>query len=496
MEDPHALLTELCRQDFTAFLRKAWPWVSGGEMLNWNWHFDAVAHKLELISLGEIRRSLINLPPRNGKSKTVSICWVAWMLGQDPTKNFVCVSYSSELANKFALDTRSIMESRWYQSLFPGTRLSKSRSAAYDFETTKGGGRLATSVGGTLTGRGGDIIILDDVIKPSDANSDTVRTAVNDWFSTTLSSRLDNKMNGSIICVMQRLHEHDLSGMLMEQGGWDQLCIPSIAFEDEDIMLARGGVYHRREGEILHPEREPLSVLDELRTAMGSYAFEAQYQQQPMPADGNLFKADWLLTTGVDDALSESDYKGQIVQSWDTAIKTGSSNDYSVCITARIWRKEVHIIHVWRGRVEFPDLVKKAIHQAQTYGARTVLIEDKASGSQLIQTLRNNSEPRVPHPLGRNPETDKFTRAAGVSSMVEAGQLFLPQDAQWLSEFKKEILAFPNSRHDDQVDALSQLLEWARTHIPRSSGGISMPIRFWKDEYGEIRSSAEGLFDL
>lgn len=185
------------------------------------------------------------------------------MLGRDPTRNFVCVSYSSELSNKFARDTRSIMESNWYKQLFPCMIISKARSAAYDFETT----------------RGGDIIILDDVIKPTDANSETVRTNVNEWFYSTLSARLDNKKTGSILCVMQRLHEHDLCDLLLEQGGWDCLSIPSIATKDEEIILARDGVYHCREGDLLPPSREPQDVLDDLKRAMGSYAFEAQYQQ-------------------------------------------------------------------------------------------------------------------------------------------------------------------------------------------------------------------------
>lgn len=487
LEDPHSLLLELCRQDFTAFLRKAWPWVSGGDLLDWNWHFDAMAYKLELIADGDLQKLIINIPPRNGKSKTISVCWVAFMLGLDPTKNFVCVSYSSELSNKFARDCRSIIEAQWYRQLFPGTILSKARSAAYDFETTRGGGRLATSIGGTLTGRGGDIIILDDVIKPSDANSETVRSNVNEWFSSTLSSRLDNKKTGSIICVMQRLHEHDLCGMLIEKGGWDCLSIPSIAIEPESIILARGGVYHRREGELLHAAREPIEVLNDLKQSMGSYAFEAQYQQQPMPSDGNLYKADWLLTSG-----SEAPDKGKVVQSWDTAIKTGSTNDYSVCITSRIWRNEVHILNVWRGRMEFPELVRKSIELARTFGAQTMLVEDKASGSQLIQTLRSGSHSGVPNPIARNPELDKFSRAAGVSSMVESGQLYLPEEAHWLAAFKKELLAFPNGRHDDQVDALSQLLDWQRSSWKHLSLSVSGPITFWIDDYGEFRSSDDG----
>jgi predicted phage terminase large subunit-like protein len=488
LDDPQSLLTELCRQDFTAFLRKAWPWVSGGDLLDWNWHFDAMAHKLEQIADGELQRSIINIPPRNGKSKTISVIWVAFMLGLDPTKNFVCVSYSSELSNKFARDCRSIIESQWYRQLFPGTILSKARSAAYDFETTRGGGRLATSIGGTLTGRGGDIIILDDVIKPSDAHSETVRTNVNDWFSSTLSSRLDNKKTGSMICVMQRLHEHDLCGMLIEQGGWDCLSIPSIAIEDEYIMLARVGVYHRREGELLHADREPMEVLDDLKRSMGSYAFEAQYQQQPMPSDGNLIKAAWLKESGPD----IENQPGHVVQSWDTAIKTGSKNDYSVCITARLFRNEIHVIDVYRGRVEFPDLLKKTKAMARQFGAQTLLIEDKASGQQLIQSLRASHDLGVPNPIARTPETDKFIRAAGVSSMVEAGQLYLPRDAHWLADFKKELLGFPSGKHDDQVDALSQLLEWSRTSWKRRSRLGGRPILIYTDEFGETRSSEDG----
>ena len=183
---------------------------------------------------------------------------------------------------------------------------------------------------------------------------------------------------------------------------------------------------------------------------MGSYAFVAQYQQQPLPIGGNLFKAEWIKTEGLD---PDNGGYGEIVQSWDTAIMTGSSNDYSVRITARLIRSEVHALDVWRGKVEFPALQRKAIELAGTFRPRTVLIEDKASGQQLLQALRFGNYPGVPNPIGRTPEQDKFSRAAGVSYMVESGQMFLPEEAHWLAEFRKELLAFPNCRHDDQVDA-------------------------------------------
>jgi predicted phage terminase large subunit-like protein len=486
IEDPLALFRALCQQVFTAFLRKAWPTITGGDTLKWNWHLDAIAYRLERVQSQETRRSLINLPPRNGKSKTISVIWIAWMLGRDPTLNFVCVSYSNELSGKMARDCRAIMESHWYKELFPGTVISRNRSASYDFETTRGGGRLATSVTGTLTGRGGDIIVLDDVIKPEEAHSDTTRNAVNDWYRSTLASRLNDKKTGAIVCVMQRLHENDLSGMLLEDGGWDHLALPAIAKEDSEIPLTKGKVYFRRKDEVLHADREPLKTLEEQREATGSHVFEAQYQQEPMPAEGNLYKADWLKTFAGDPV---GDRLGEIIQSWDCAIKTGIANDYSVCITACIIRDEIHVVNIWRGKVEFPVLQAKAIELARLHNADTLIIEDKASGQQLVQALRSLQARGVPRPIAINPELDKYSRAAGVSSMVEAGQLFLLKDAHWLTDFKKEFLAFPNARHDDQVDAMSQLLDRVRRrriHEPSNPVGGTVYI---EDDYGTVHSS-------
>lgn len=400
----------------------------------------------------------MNLPPRNGKSKLISIIWVAFMLGLNPKLNFVCVSYSNEFSSKLARDYLSIMESDWYQRLFPATKISKKRSATWDFDTSRGGGRLATSVTGTLTGRGGDVIILDDVIKPEDAMSEALRKNVNDWYQSTLSSRLNDKNSGAILCVMQRLHEYDLTGMLLEAGGWDQLALPAIALKDASIPLTRGKVYHRKEGEPLHPAREPQSVLEEMKAAMGSHAFSALYQQEPMPAEGNLYQRSWLMHF---DPVS-FDRSGEIIQSWDTANKTGVANDFSVCITALVSRRDVFVLTLWRSRLEFPELYKMTIELAQELGAHEILIEDKASGQQLIQALRADTNTSIPRPLARSPARDKFSRAEGVSSMVEAGQLFLPNQAPWLEEFENELLAFPNARFDDQVDALSQLLERVR----------------------------------
>lgn len=497
--DPHAVFQALLKQDFGAFLRKAFPAINGGDMLLWNWHLDAIAYRLDQVRKGNCRRLLVTMPPRNLKSIAISVAWVAWMLGRDPRRNFVCVSYSNELSSKHARDCLAIMQSGWYRELFPSTIISSKRSASGDFETTKGGGRLATSITGTLTGRGGDIIIIDDPIKPVDARSETNREAVNHWFRSTLSSRLDDKGSGSVIVVMQRLHQNDLPGMLIENGGWEQLSLPAIATNEEEVPLTRGRVRRRLIGDVLHPAREPLKVLEEQRLSMGSLDFAAQYQQEPVPATGNLIKADWLRTYPAD---FEPTRPGQIVQSWDTASKEGVQNDWSVCVTAHVLRNEVRILHVFRRRLAFPDLKRHAIRLAREYNVDVLLIEDQASGTQLIQTLRREQPQGVPMPVARKPEGDKISRMAGASGQIEGGQLLLPEDASWLAEFKAELLGFPNARHDDQADATTQLLDWVLRNCRPETTFIGAPTLFIADEYGNVTEiggdpefSTRGMYD-
>jgi len=472
IDDHQALLDELSRRDFSSFLMRCFPYIRGGAALGMNWHIDAIAFQLGRIQNGHCRRLLVTLPPRNLKSITISVAWVAWSLGHDPSLNFVCVSYSNELSAKHARDCRTIMQSSWYRRLFPRAVIA-SRSAVHDFETTAGGGRLATSTAGTLTGRGGDIIIIDDPIKPDEAQSDTTRKSVNEWFHTTLASRLNDKRRGAIIVVMQRLHQYDLPGLLIETGEWDELCIPAIATEDASIPLTRGREHKRRAGEAIHPLREPVDELERVKKSIGSTIFAAQYQQQPVPAEGNIVQTGWLKTYS--EPLDRS-AGGLVVLSMDTASKPGLLTDWSVCIAALVRGRQVFILDVWRKKVAFPELRKATIELARLRGAHTLLIEDQASGQQLIQTLRNEEPHGVPWPIARQPEADKKTRLAGVSAMIEAGYLMLPTDAHWLAEFKQELLAFPSYRHDDQVDALSQLLIWVDRRQRSVDSNIAGPI--------------------
>lgn len=482
IDNPRLLLRQALRSDLGLFVRKAWP---GGGM-EWNWHHDAIVHQLNRVLKGTTKRLIINAHPRSGKSNIANVIFPAFALGQRPDLRFIGVSYSLELSGKHARDCRSIIEEPWYREIFPNTMLSRSRSAAHDFETTTRGGRLSTSVGGSLTGRGGSIIVMDDVIKPDEVNSELARENLNEFYRTTLSSRLDDKRTGAIILLMQRLHQFDLTGMLIEMGGWEVLSLPAISQADQTVQLTRGRKHRFREGELLDPKREPRDALLRMKAEMGSTGFAAQYLQNPLPVQGNLFRADWLRTFY---AHSDPGH-GQIVQSWDTGIKIGERNSYSVCVTACILRNDIRIIDVWRGRLEFPDLERKVTELARINRAAVLLIEDRASGQELIQNLRAKCPQGVPAPIAQLPRGEKAERAAGVSSMVEAGQVFLPDEAPWLSDFLAELLAFPSCRFDDQVDAFTQLLGWVRERamipVPMNAGpqlidGNSYPGQFGRD---------------
>src|SRR5947208_5678981 len=224
-----------------------------------NWHIEVIAAKLAAVRARRIRRLIINLPPRHLKSLLASIAFPAWCLGHDPSAQILCVSYAQDLADKLARDCRGIMMSPWYQRIFP-TRLAPHRQAVQEFITTRQGYRLATSTGGVLTGRGADIILTDDPLKPEEAVSDAQRQFANEWYDHTLYSRQNDKQHGAIVVIMQRLHEDDLVGHVLGQEPWEILSFPAIAEEDEEhrietILGPRR--FTRRLGEALHPDREP-----------------------------------------------------------------------------------------------------------------------------------------------------------------------------------------------------------------------------------------------
>ena len=264
------LLDAITRQDFTTFVQRCFTSLSPGTQFAPNWHIEAMAYHLEQVRLGKIKRLIINMPPRSLKSIVSSVSFPAYLLGHDPTKRIICVSYGSDLATEHANDCRLILKSAWYWLLFPGTVVSAIKDTESEFSTTWHGYRLTTSLDGSITGRGGDVIIIDDPLKPVDALSQAKREKVNQWYFNTLVSRLDDKRNGAIILVMQRLHLNDLTGVLLRGSeDWSVLTLKAIADEDEKVQIGKNSFYSRSEGEVLHKSREPIEISGISQRAIG-----------------------------------------------------------------------------------------------------------------------------------------------------------------------------------------------------------------------------------
>jgi predicted phage terminase large subunit-like protein len=405
---------------------------------------------------------IINMPPRHLKSHLASVSFPAWCLGHEPGMQILCVSYAQDLADKLSRDCRRIMASAWYQRIFP-TRLSPERQAASEFETTAQGCRLATSVGGVLTGRGADLIIIDDPLKPEEALSQSQRRTANEWF--------DDKENGAIILIMHRLHEDDLTGHVLAQEDWEVVRFPAIAEEDEtqllDTVWGRKRV-SRRQGEALHPAREGAQILERIRHMIGEYNFAGQYQQAPAPLGGGLVKRGWFRHYAASELPRDFD---RIVQSWDTANKATELSDFSVCTTWGIAAKNLYLLDLVRRRMEYPELKRELHAQYERFRPSVVLIEDKASGTQLIQELIAEGL----HAVTRyQPQSDKVMRMHAQTAMIENGFVHVPDAAPWLAQYLHELTSFPNGRYDDQVDSTAQMLDWFKrvAGSPSSGAGI------------------------
>jgi predicted phage terminase large subunit-like protein len=449
----------ISRQDFYTFTHRAFLELNPQIRFLHNWHNELIAAKLEACRRGEITRLIINVPPRSLKSHAATVAFPAFLLGHNPGTQIICASYGQDLASKHSLDCRMVMASAWYGQLFR-TRLAPQKQSVQEFLTTKNGFRLATSVSGVLTGRGADFIIIDDPLKPDEALSETQRSAVNEWYDHTLYSRLNDKRTGRIIIIMQRLHEDDLVGHVLEQETWDLLRLPAIAEENETHVIRspyRTYTVRRRVGEALHPEREPLVVLEHLRRTVGEYNFAGQYQQQPAPLGGGLVKANWFQSYTPSDLPNRWEL---VFQSWDTANKATELSDFSACTTWGMKDKKLYLLDVLRARLEYPDLKRAVAAQAVRFQPRNILIEDRASGTQLIQELKKDGVHSV---TAYDPQGfDKIMRLHSVTSTIENGFVYLPEKSEWLAAYLHEMTTFPYGKHDDQADSTSQALDWAK----------------------------------
>ncbi len=471
------------RKDFYSFLVRCFTELHAGRTFSPAWHAEVLAAKLQGVREGQVKRLVVNVPPRHLKSLAASVALPAWLLGRDPTLAIINVTYAQDLSDKFARDCRAVMSSDWYQALFE-TRLASPREPLAELATTCGGSRMATSVGGVLTGRGADVILIDDPLKPIDAMSQSRRAAANDWFDSTLYSRLNDKQKGAIVIVMQRLHEDDLAGHVLGQGGWEVVSFPAVAEEDEahafETPLAGAWAFRRLAGEALDPAREPLPALERIRATIGEMNFAAQYQQRPAPAGGGMIKAAWLQRF----RLADPPPFDRIVQSWDTANKPSELSDYSVCTTWGLKGPRFYLLNVLRKKLSYPELRRAVIEQNSLFRPQAIVIEDRASGTQLIQDLIDDG---LSHVARFSPDGDKIMRLHAQTAVIENGFVFVPEEAPWLADYLAELTAFPAGRWDDQVDSTAQFLAWAKKKRPPESFIAMMDLYGapgWREKYG------------
>jgi predicted phage terminase large subunit-like protein len=450
---PEQVMRAILATDFRSFVEYVFGLLRPGIPFKPNWHIDAMAHKVSQVASGELKRLIIAVPPRHLKSIIASVALPAWYLGHNPSERVVCVSYSAELAKTHANDFRRVVTDPTYQAVFP--KMVVVRETDSEIHTTLRGRRYATSIQGTLTGRGGNLFIIDDPLKPGDAISEVSRERVIEWYRSTLVTRPDDKQAARIMVVMQRIHVEDLVGYLLDNdAGFEVLSLPAVAQSTTTHDLGGGRTHVREKGDLLHPTHEPVEVLREIKKNMGAMLFSAQYQQAPEPAGGKIIKRKMLRYYSELERLPTD----RIVLSWDIALSEQEAGDYSACVVLLNRSDLYYVLEVVRGKFPFDKLKDKIIEVKERYGkAASLVIEDGGISYGLIQSLREKHINVVDY----KPKGDKEERLISQIDLFEGGSVLLPKDAPWLEEFVSELLSFPG-RHDDQVDALAQGLAWRR----------------------------------
>ena len=463
-------------RSYYRFFLAAWPVLEPTTPLQNNWHIkylcDILQAEVERIAAGQPKTLdiIINIPPRSLKSSIVTTALNAWAWARFPQLRFIAASYASDLAIELATKTRRLIDSPWYQMNWGNSfRLTDDQNTKGMFENTKSGFRKSVGVGSSVTGSGADIICIDDAQNPEEAHSETERVNCIRWFKETAYSRLNNQATGLRVLVMQRLHQEDLTGWILENQPklWRRISLPvSNEFSIYPPELAE----HYKDG-FFFPDRFTTQIIEQAKGTLGSYGYAGQMGQHPTPIGGGLIKSSWFKYYDMAPNLKSAWW------SWDCAVKTGQHNDFSVGIKIGESDNGYYIIDIMRGKWEYPEL--KRIIQSTGAGADVtgIIIEDKSSGQQVIQDLKRDTNLNI---LAFESDKDKIMRAQLVSPTIESGRVYIQNKAAWLPDFITEISLFPNGKHDDQVDALTQaLLNFKRYTKPAmiyGGGGIQSPI--------------------
>lgn len=469
-----AVRAELARRSLRRFIEDAWHIIEPTTVFCPGWHIDAICEHLEAVSRGEIRDLLINMPPRHMKSTIIAVMWPVWEWITYPSRRWLFASYAASLSTRDSLKCRRLIESPWFQKRYGNSfKLAGDQNAKNRFENSETGYRIATSVGGSGTGEGGDIIVVDDPHNVHEANSKAVIETTINWWDETMSTRGNDPNTVARVIVMQRISDLDLSGHVLAKGGYEHLCLPAEYEERRTVFI--GGKPksvvtselvtsigwrdpRTKDGELLWPQRFTPAALAKLKVSLGSYGVAGQLQQRPAPRGGGVLKSSWMPRYGRPPIL-----KRRVIYV-DTASKTSTRNDYSVFLLAGLGNDgRVYGLDLIRGKWEGHELEKKAIdfwNKHRGYDFRLscplskMLVEDASAGTGLIQNIKKKGGIPI---KGITRRKDKLERAYDVQSSLEAGLFLLPEEAPWISDFTKEVDEFTKDDshpHDDQVDTL------------------------------------------
>jgi predicted phage terminase large subunit-like protein len=442
----------LARERFFAFYRLMFPTLAPEATFSGARHFRVLARALERVASGEIRRLLIAIPPRHGKSLFASVAFPAWILGRDPTRKIICASYGDQLSRDFSNRFRDLLLSNAFQALFPDTLIAPNGASLSEVRTVPKGYRLATTVQGPATGKGAHFIIVDDPFKAAEAASQATRNAVYDWFKGSLMTRYDKPAEGAMIVVMQRLHQDDLVGRLRDEGGWEYLAMPGESYERTVYDLGDGESWNFDPGDLLYPERFDRAALDQLLFDLGEAQFNSQILQRPSPPGGALFKLKYFQRYEAGPKFFEA-----IVQSWDPAVVDTETAAFSVCTTWGILGRKLYLVDVLRKRLDFHKIEPAILHMREKFNAGCVVLETAGVGAAIGNALLKREGSRrwlCPY----DPPLGKVERAIAQTPKIERKRVYLPVSAPWLETFEAEIASFPMSKYFDQVDSMVQFL--------------------------------------
>jgi predicted phage terminase large subunit-like protein len=453
--------------DLSDFVKQSWHVLEPGTPLLWNWHIDAMCwhiqetlcdwlkHRQDGEYQQRIQNLLINVPPGSLKSRVVSVCAPAWFWTICPDWRVIFLSANPRVALRDSVYCRDLIESDWYRKHFkPDWNLRNDNNAKSLYWNTKGGFRSSFGFNSRITGDRADALFWDDPHDAKEVESDALRQNVLDRWDSAIRNRVNDLRSSVRIGIMQRLHTTDLSGHVLQQGGWAHLCVPQ-EFEKLQAPTPLGWTDPRTEpGELMFPERFPPDVLEKEKIALSSYGYAGQHQQRPSPLEGGFFKRNWWKFYKV--LPSHFD---QIIQSWDCAFKGTKTSDF---VVGQVWGKkggDFYLIDQVRGRMDINEtLVAIRSLSAKYPDASAKLVEDKANGSAVIDLLNRE----IPGLIPIEPEGGKTVRAVAIAPYVQSGNVFLPDSsiAPWIHDYMEEFALFPNGANDDQCDATTQGIHW------------------------------------